>query len=317
MESFNSGLLLSSSQVGDLLGVHVSTVKRWTRDGELRSRSTHGGHRRVHLEDALETARSRGIATFLDPFAPFEAHVWEAVHHAVASADFRRSLSLAMGWLMREYPERIVDLFVELGLRADIPFPRLLDGAMVPFREQVTDAASQGRLRRSSAGLVEQLLSDALVRIRLGVPNRARIAAGVPPRRAVLASLEGDPGDLHLLGLRVLLEKEKFEVVFLGAQVPGDEVVETQRAAQASLVCIGVSPHFAAASASSALSDFAAGFQPLGACNVVVVAPSGLPDLPRPPVGWGEQLVVPGAEALALWLRKTATRGVEACRATA
>ena len=66
MTDTNNTLLLTSSKVADLLGVHPSTVKRWCDDGTLESRRTGGGHRRIRLNDALDTARVQGITTFLE-----------------------------------------------------------------------------------------------------------------------------------------------------------------------------------------------------------------------------------------------------------
>jgi excisionase family DNA binding protein len=170
MERFSSGLLLTSSQVADLLGVHVSTVKRWTNEGELRSSSTAGGHRRIHLDDALDAARERGIPTYLDPFAPFQGHVWRAVREAEDASDFRRVQSLAMGWLLREYPQRVGDLFVELGSRGRIPFDRFFDRGIREFLARAAEAVKEGRLRAGGERQVAQMLLEALFRIHLGVP---------------------------------------------------------------------------------------------------------------------------------------------------
>ena len=194
MEHFSTGLLLTSSQVADLLGVHVSSVKRWTNDGDLLATTTSGGHRRIHLHDALTAAKSRGIITYLDPFTPFEGHVWRAVKDAEELGDFRRVLSLAMGWLLREYPQRVGDLFVELGNRGVVPFDIFLDRGVRPFLGKVSDAVEEGRLRPAGERLVSQILLDALFRIRLGVPLRTGSA---PTRGAPVAVVGGLEGDLH------------------------------------------------------------------------------------------------------------------------
>jgi MerR family transcriptional regulator, light-induced transcriptional regulator len=58
-----SGAHLSSSQVAAALGLGVSTIKRWTDEGVLRSMRTLGGHRRYELNDVAAFARDRGFAS--------------------------------------------------------------------------------------------------------------------------------------------------------------------------------------------------------------------------------------------------------------
>ena len=41
----------NSYQVAELMGVNVSTVKRWTDAGKLNCQKTEGGHRKFHLND--------------------------------------------------------------------------------------------------------------------------------------------------------------------------------------------------------------------------------------------------------------------------
>jgi len=262
MERFSSGLLLTSSQVAELLGVHVSSVKRWTNDGELMATTTTGGHRRIHLHDALDSARSRGIATYLDPFAPFEGHVWRAVKDAEELGDFRRVLSLAMGWLLREYPQRVGDLFVELGNRGMVPFGLFLDRGVRPYLARVAEAVGEGRLRPASERLVTQILLDALFRIRLGVPLKV---GGAPVRGApvaVVGAMEGDLHDVGLMGMRVLLEREGWVVHYLGPDVPTLEFPAAQKAHGASLVCIACGQSSGAEGVRRAIRTLALDYDP-------------------------------------------------------
>lgn len=275
MEHFSTGLLLTSSQVADLLGVHVSSVKRWTNEGDLSATTTSGGHRRIHLHDALAVAKTRGIATYLDPFTPFEGHVWRAVKDAEELADFRRVLSLAMGWLLREYPQRVGDLFVEIGNRGVVRFDTFLDRGVRPFLEKVSEAVGEGRLRPAGERLVGQILLDALFRIRLGVPLKASStpARGAPV--AVVGGLEGDLHDLGLVGLRVLLEREGYVVHSLGSDVPATDFPAAQRANGAALVCIACGSRTADASVQEAIQRLAADYDPRTPYALFIALPEG------------------------------------------
>lgn len=279
MEYFSTGLLLTSSQVADLLGVHVSSVKRWTNDGDLVATTTSGGHRRIHLHDALAAAKARGIATYLDPFTPFEGHVWRAVKDAEEQRDFRRVLSLAMGWLLREYPQRVGDLFVELGNRGVVGFDTFLDRGVRPFLDKVGEAVAEGRLRPAGQRLVTQILLDALFRIRLGVPLKAGSAPARGTPVAVVGSLEGDLHDLGLVGMRVLLEREGFVVHSLGSHVPAADFPAAQRANGAALVCIACGSPSAGSNVQEAIRRLAADYDPRSPFAVFITVPAGIEEL--------------------------------------
>ena len=43
--------LLSISKAADHLGVHITTLRRWEREGKLEPVKTYGNHRRYSLDD--------------------------------------------------------------------------------------------------------------------------------------------------------------------------------------------------------------------------------------------------------------------------
>lgn len=241
MQAFNSELFLTTSEVASLLDVHPSTVKRWTDAEELVSAKTDGGHRRIYLQAVLAFARERQVETFLDPFSPFESHVWLAVRDAVRHHDFRRVNSLAMGWLVRGYPRRITSLFLHLGMRDDLPFHELCDGAIQPFMAEVGSAWREGRLRIGEEHMATQAVMEALVRISAPM-ERTGLDAEVPRPSAVVGAVEGDQHHLGALCIRILLERAGWDVHYLGANTPVEEFAALQRSRRCSLLCISFTP---------------------------------------------------------------------------
>ncbi len=47
----------NSNQVAEIIGVNVSTIKRWTDSGKLTCQQTHGGHRKFHLNHLRDFLR--------------------------------------------------------------------------------------------------------------------------------------------------------------------------------------------------------------------------------------------------------------------
>jgi MerR family transcriptional regulator, light-induced transcriptional regulator len=250
MQAFNSELFLTTSEVADLLGVHPSTVKRWTDASELDSEKTGGGHRRIYLQAVLDFARARGVETYLEAFSPFESHVWLAVRDAIRHDDFRRIQSLAMGWLVRGYPRRITALLHHLGTREDLRFARVCDGAIQPFMEEVGTSWRDGRLRIGEEHMATQAVMEALVRLSTGFESRPRSDHEDSGSRAGVALVGAMSGDQHHLGAmcaRLLLEARGWQVHYLGADTPAEEFAAFQRARRAELICISFSPPASAA----------------------------------------------------------------------
>ena len=241
-------LLLTTSRVAFLLGVHASTVKRWCSSGQLLAVRTQGGHRRIHLYHVLDHARRHGIQTMLTPFVPYERHVWTALEDVLHHDRYVGLHSLAMGWLVRGHGDRVGQLFSTIGEQDGLPLPRFFDRGIRDFLIQVGEAWHEGRLRVGEEHLVTQVVIEAILRIK----DRLLRADGGPesPRpghAAIVGSMEGNAHHVGALCIRVLLELAGWEVVYLGGDVPVDEFAAMQRIREARLVCVSLAPQHAAA----------------------------------------------------------------------
>jgi excisionase family DNA binding protein len=250
MERFSEDLYLTTTQVAELLRVHPSTVKRWCNEGEVAVAKTAGGHRRIHLDDALALAEKRRVPTLLDPFAPDQGHVWTALERAVVSGSFERLLTLALDWLARGQLERLGSLFDTLGRHPAVPLASFCDDAVRGFMREVGALWRSGRLRVGEEHMATERLAECLLGLRsedersdaaAGAPRSPGVArAGAP--RAVVGAMEGDRHHLGALCVRLLLERRGWTVFYLGADVPVEDFAATQRARGASLVCVSFAP---------------------------------------------------------------------------
>ncbi len=245
-ERFDEPTALTSSETGELLGVHPSTVKRWCNDGELSFSTTPGGHRRIRLDDAVALARAKDIPNILAPFHPYEPHVWAALRQIRDEGSFQRLHSLAMGWVHRSQLRRVSLLFDTVARHAGLSVPRLCDEAIGAFMAQVGDAWAQGRLRVGEEHLVSQTMTEVLLKFRTELRDDADRPRPEDPPIAVVGTLEGNQHRLGALCVRLALEAAGWEVFYLGADVPTEEFSLIQRGRGAALMCISL-PHGAAA----------------------------------------------------------------------
>jgi hypothetical protein len=150
-----------------------------------------------------------------------------------------------MGWISRGHHERVGRLFEMLGHHPDVPLPLLLDEGVGGFMARVGQSWRDGRLRVGEEHLASQTLLESLLRLRtsfLREGSEPRSGSGPSEKLAVVGSTDGDLHHLGALCVRLVLEREGWETLYLGPSVPVEDFASVQRARQASLVCISISP---------------------------------------------------------------------------
>lgn len=260
-ERFNPNLFLTTSEAGDLVGLHASSIKRLCDAGDLPHTSTEGGHRRIHLKDALDLARDRGNQTFLDPFAPYEGHVWSALRAAEEGGSFERIRSLAYSWLLMERHDLLRSLLRSTARRSGIPYPVFLDQVLREFMRDVGSGWREGRMGVAAEHEATEIVIDCLHGL------REEWSAGPDERSggelvAVVGGLEKNRHDLGPLSIRLLLERAGWDVIYLGADVPLEEIAEIQILRGARLVCLSVGAVDGRAGAARALRLLALLYRP-------------------------------------------------------
>lgn len=237
MGTSNAGPTLTSTQAADLLQVHPSTVKRWCNDGELAYETTSGGHRRIPLDAVTAFARQREIDTVLDPFHPYQSHVWGAYQQVESTGALDRALDLAMGWVHRGHLRRVVHLMQGLAETPGVDLCRFCDEGVRGLMQRVGDEWRQGRLRVGEEHMVSQAMTEVLIRLR---PVAPAPPPNAPRPRAVVGSMEGNQHHLGSLTIRLLLEGLGWEVFYLGPDVPLEDFAAIQRGRAAELVCVSL-----------------------------------------------------------------------------
>jgi methanogenic corrinoid protein MtbC1 len=214
-------------------------VKRWCNEGELPFDTTHGGHRRIRLEDAVELARKRGIPTVLSPFHPYEPHVWEALQEIRQHDSFKRLHQLAMGWIVRGRIRSVGLLYDALAREELVPFHRFADEGVAGLMSRVGTAWAEGRLRVAEEHVVSQAMTEVLLRL-LAAPDGSLPEPSAPV--AVVGTVEGNQHHLGALIVRVVLERRGWEVCYLGPDVPVEDFDAMQRSRGATMVCVSLPP---------------------------------------------------------------------------
>lgn len=239
----NPAVDLGTGDVAELLDIHPSTVKRWF--DSPRTAATSGGHRRIPLDLVLDVARARGRRVYLHSFGNEATHVWHAMQ-ALERGDPGPACDALVRWLRTRQSHLIGRFLWHVAARGGAPDPGLLDGVFGGFMKRVGDGWERGELRIGDERAASREAGEAIGRLLAAAGGEADEPDADRPT-AVVGTVEPEQ---HILGsqlVRLLLLHSGWNVEHLGTGVPAPEIVATQRALDASLVCISFTPPATAA----------------------------------------------------------------------
>jgi excisionase family DNA binding protein len=223
-------IILSSAEAAELLQVHVSSIKRWSQEGRLLGKRTPGGHRRFTLEALLDFARQEQLRIPLLGFAPFEAVIWEGLQQLRARQIPQALLELVYQWLREGKSGRFIRLIILLHKKG-IPIATLGDCLLGPLMTRIGRAWESCEMSIGEEHRMTHTLIDALYALR-------QIEEELQGRVAVVACPEGAYHELGALLVRLILEEHVWQVLYLGADVPIEEIAWQQQQWRAELVAL-------------------------------------------------------------------------------
>ncbi len=213
---------LSTSEAARLIGVTASTMKRWADEGILSCERTAGGHRRFRraVLEAFKRGDEPSAAQQQRPrfereetVSPFEQRWLEALvegsHHHVVSRLF--------------------------ALRQDCGSWSGVADELGPVLTALGAAWENGVITIAEEHLASECLSRALAQVGLSLPM------GHAPRRALLATADGERHELGLRLAELVLRSRQWRSVWIGANTPTDVLARHVETSSLDLVVITAS----------------------------------------------------------------------------
>lgn len=195
---------LSTAEVARVLGVGVTTVKRWVNDGILPAHRTPGGHRKLLAADVLRIAREGKF-----PRVDLSALSGPA---AVDVGTLRHDLAAAL--LAGNGAE--VHHLLRGAYQSGMAPATLADEVVAPVMARVGHDWETGRIDVMHEHRASMLCAAALHELKVRLLNRPEVSRPV----AVGGGPEGDPYLLANLLIELVLLDLGWEVVNLGPNTP-------------------------------------------------------------------------------------------------
>ena len=254
---------LTTRQASALLGVHESSVKRWCDQGLLECSFTPGGHRRFDFDVMLDFARTSSLAPALLALDGFERPAWlgseQLRQHAIGDG----LITLAYEWLDRgpaDYLSSLLQFLLDQGHEPE----RLCDLLLAPLARRVGDEWEAGRAGVGDEHRITQILLDALLVARPSPSHHVSLPV------AIVGAAEGNRHDFGAQMVRCALEAGSWRVVYLGADVPTEDVAAQQMREKASLICLSFVPPQIGADVDRTLDLLALHYEAIGGPAVAV-----------------------------------------------
>jgi len=199
---------VSTTQVAEVLGLGVTTVKRWVDEGILPARRTNGGHRKVRMSDVLRLMRESEL--------PLE-NVRQLFPRS-RKLDFS-SAEIVRGQLNEALRETDVELVRSLILGAHqrgFPIHVLADDAIGPALIEIGHLWETGKINVMHEHRAMQLVLSALYELEASQSPKSETGQPI----AIGGAPEGDPTIVPTLLAKMVLVEAGWDAINLGPNTP-------------------------------------------------------------------------------------------------
>ena len=200
----------NSLEAAKVLGVNVSTIKRWTDEGKLECIQSAGGHRKFlmsHLADFLEKNKKKNSKVNL---FPIEDETDLQISQHILKGDFEYLITYLQENAFVGNRNRVQQVMNGLYL-AQYPLHQIYDHLITPVLYNVGYLWEAGEIAVAKEHLASQTIRDGIIRLQ-GIIR-------IPKEKIGNVLCLNFSGELHDIALKMadhVLEARGFNVLFTG-----------------------------------------------------------------------------------------------------
>jgi excisionase family DNA binding protein len=214
------GDLWTSAEVAQAFRVGVSSIKRWTDEGELEAVRTPGHHRRYTLPAIHRFARIRSLSTEHLPVLP-----------ATISENLPRTAGVSLFDALRRGDAQLVRRLLTPAVSDLAKRATFLDRVLGEAMREIGELWERGELDVEEEHRASYILAEEVDRIRPALD-------GSPRKLALLACPPDEWHDLPLRLVRLVLEWSGWRTDFVGAHLPWSSIRSAIQRVQPQLIAM-------------------------------------------------------------------------------
>ena len=217
MTNKSGGLnFLNSIEVAKMLGVNVSTVKRWTDDGSLSCNKTIGGHRKFLMAHLVDFVEKNKIKNPKVEIFSLENEIDLRISYHIVKRNFEELIAHTLEYALAGDRDRVQRIFNGLYL-SQLPLYSIFDDLVTPVMQNLGDRWAGNDLSIIEEHIATQTIRDSIIRLQ-GIIKSNRNIMG----KALLINPSQELHDLSLKMVDHILEERGFNVFFSGQITPTD-----------------------------------------------------------------------------------------------
>lgn len=204
----------TSQEAAMILGVNVSTVKRWTDEGKLQCIASAGGHRRFLLRHLSEFLQAHNTKTSKINVFPIDSEMDLHIAHRILKRDYPFLIDYVLPQAFASRRDLIQHVLNGLYL-AQVPLHEIYDHLITPVLHHIGSLWAEGTITVSNEHLATQSIKDAVIRLQglLQLPSEKQ-------GTALCLNLSGELHDIALKMVDHILETRGFNVLYTGQVTP-------------------------------------------------------------------------------------------------
>ncbi|MDH4070065.1 MAG: cobalamin-dependent protein [Ignavibacteria bacterium] len=225
---------LSTADLARLFDVTETTIKRWADSGELPCIKTPGGHRKYLLSAVLAFADARGFSPSHLPRTIDTEILDEQNEQAVIHKDIDTLRNTFVQKVLSGKPGEVSSFLLALS-HSNLSVVKLCDEIIDPGMEEVGNLWLTGKLGVETEHRVSYEVLNAISQIESA--KQLREPTG---RTVLLACPRNEHHEIGLRSLAAILRLQGWNIIYLGANVPTDSLMDTIRIYAPEVVCLSM-----------------------------------------------------------------------------
>jgi len=204
----------STSDLAHLLGVHVSTIKRWTEEGKINCTKTAGGHRKFAFQHISEFLQEHEDKIEQANFLPIESESDLQLSYELMQGNIDFLVDFLFKQALSRDRRQVHKVLKGLYL-AQQPLHWIYDNIITPVLHKIGDHWEAKDLSIIEEHFAAQTIRDAIVRLQglLVLPRKSG-------HNILCLSLSSELHDIAIKMVDHILEERGFDVLFSGQMTP-------------------------------------------------------------------------------------------------
>ncbi len=204
----------NSQEAAKILNVNVSTIKRWTDEGELNCIRTAGGHRKFTMQHLAEHLRKNKKKTSKDHFFPIEDEQDMVVNSHILKGNYDFLIDYVFEVAKNANRQKVQHVLNGLYVRR-FPLHEIYDKLLTPVLHRNGEDWEQGKINIVQEHFSTQIIRDMIIQLQ-SIVQISKEKHG----KAFCLTLSTEMHDIAIKMVQHILELNGFQVLYSGQMTP-------------------------------------------------------------------------------------------------